>query len=240
MDPEGVAVTGVDDTPAELLGYHLAHPLPVVRPGKHPHHERRLVGDRRVVSVAAQFSDSSFQLVGISVRTGGPSTSRPSSNAAHHRRQVPERITQILAQRRRSSVPAGENQPVDSVDVRRAISGSADLSKPFPNTSRTLVTPIRSPVLAYATRGTDSESASCCRGPLGTGGYRGGGGVAEDVDLALAAPADDHRLHPEPPRHVVARLGDLALVGDKQPGPREDPAELRSWTSASNHARRLT
>jgi hypothetical protein len=51
-------------------------------------------------------------------------------------------------------------------------------------------------------------------------------GVQEDVDPAGPVAAQDHRFLAHRRHEIVARLGDLALVTDMQPGAREDPLLL--------------
>src|SRR4051812_26463872 len=46
-------------------------------------------------------------------------------------------------------------------------------------------------------------------------------GVQEYMDLVLLVAAQDYRLSTHARRKVITGLGDLALVPDKQPGPRE-------------------
>src|SRR5262245_60082016 len=50
--------------------------------------------------------------------------------------------------------------------------------------------------------------------------------VEEHADPSRAVAAQDDRLLAHRRRQVVARLGDLALVADEEPGAGEDPLEL--------------
>src|SRR6202040_3765998 len=50
--------------------------------------------------------------------------------------------------------------------------------------------------------------------------------IQEDMDLARAVAAQDHRLLAHPRDEEIPRLWNLALVADKQPGAHEEPFQL--------------
>src|SRR5215472_14421897 len=51
-------------------------------------------------------------------------------------------------------------------------------------------------------------------------------GIQEDVDLARAVAAQDHRLLPHARDKEIPRVRDLAFVADKEPDAREEPFQL--------------